>query len=263
MVELAGELAEEAQEVLNDLHLGIDVGKKIVSATHDFEIKLSAVDMLFMHIDFNYSDNDDLNDFFVDVSDTLVNLGEELEALKKGAIHLILEEEAAEKRGTSWVLKHRKKVGDEIKEEIEVDSKIIKKTHLAFIKLTRLFWDAEHLFSVNIKKATIKAMIEVRVIVIPVLNAPYKFLLVSPYLFNNLVVNIMSESTLYPISIKNAIIPAPEIFIPKKSTNARVIIISANADITTAILGTKLLNKMNTTIAIKIKEIIIASLNCL
>ena len=44
-------------------------------------------------------------------------------------------------------------------------------------------------------RATDRAMIEVRVIVIPVLKLDNKLLLISPCLFNNLVVSIMSAST--------------------------------------------------------------------
>lgn len=98
MVELTGELGEEAQEVLNDLHIGIDAGKKIATATHDFELKLLAIDNVIMHIQFNYMEHEDLNEFFMEISDELVELRDELEALKKGKIHVILEEEAAEKR---------------------------------------------------------------------------------------------------------------------------------------------------------------------
>ena len=158
MVELTGELAEEAQEVLNDLHVGIDVGKHIVTATHDFETKLLATDMLFMHIDFNYSHYEDLNGFFVEVSETIVELRDELEALGKGEIHILLEEEATEKKSTKWALKHRKKIEEEIKEEIEVDINIIKKIQVALVKIRRFFEEAEHLFSIHIKTATVEKM---------------------------------------------------------------------------------------------------------
>ena len=156
MVDLTGELGEEAQEVLNDLHIGIDAGKKIANTTHDFETKLLAIDMLIMHINFNYMEHEDLNEFFMEISDEIVELRDELEALEKGEIHIVLEEEAAEKKGTSWILKHRKKVEDEIKEEADIDKAILQKIHQAFRSLKEKFSQVDHLFSVDIEKATVK-----------------------------------------------------------------------------------------------------------
>ena len=156
MVDLTGELGEEAQEVLNDLHIGIDAGKKIANTTHDFEVKLLAIDMLIMHIQFNYMEHEDLNEFFMEISDEIVELRDELEALEKGEIHVILEEEAAEKKGTSWILKHRKKIEDEIKNEADIDKAILQKIYQAFSSLKEKFSQVDHLFSVDIEKATVK-----------------------------------------------------------------------------------------------------------
>ena len=155
MVELTGELAEEAQEVLKDLHIGIDAGKKIVLATHDFEVKLLAIDMLIMHIQFNYMEHEDLNEFFMEISDEIVELRDTLESLEKGEVHLVLEEEAAEKRGTSWVFKHRKKVEDEIKEETDILKVDLEILHQFFKRLKEKFSQVDHLFSVDIEKATL------------------------------------------------------------------------------------------------------------
>ena len=158
MVELTGELGEEAQKVLNDLHIGIDAGKKMVTATHDFEVKLLAIDMLIGHIQLNYMKHEDLTDFFMEISDEIVELRDELEALKKGEIHVILEEEAAGKKGTSWILKHRKRIDDELKEEVDIDNAILQKIHQAFRSLKEKFSQVDHLFSIDIKKATVKTI---------------------------------------------------------------------------------------------------------
>ena len=106
--------------------------------------------------------------------------------------------------------------------------------------------------------ATVIAIMDVSVIVIPVLKADFRFSSVFPCLFNNLVVSIMSLSTEYPISIKIAVIPALDIFIPKRLIVAKVIIISAKAEITTAKLGILDLKIMKTIIDIKTKDNIIA-----
>ena len=52
MAELTGEMGTEAQEALMDLHTGIGAGKKIITATHDFETKLLAIDTVIGHIHF-------------------------------------------------------------------------------------------------------------------------------------------------------------------------------------------------------------------
>ncbi len=156
MVDLTGELGEEAKEVLNDLHFGIDAVKKIATATHDFVLKLLAIDMLIMHIKSNYAEHEDLHQFFMEISDELVELRDELEDLEKGEIHVVLDEEAAKKRGTSWILKHRKKVEDEIKEEVDIDKEILQKIHNVFMRLKEKFSQVDHLFSVDIEKATVK-----------------------------------------------------------------------------------------------------------
>lgn len=156
MGKLTGELGEEAQEVLNDLHLGINAGKKIATTTHDFEVKLLAMDMLIMHIQFNYAEHEDLNEFFMEISDEIVKLREELEALEKGEIHVVLKEEAAEKEGVSWILKHRNKVEDEIKEEADIDKAILRRIYQVFRSLKAKFSQVEHLFTVDIGKAKVK-----------------------------------------------------------------------------------------------------------
>lgn len=156
MVKLIGEFGEEAQEALRDLHRGIDAGKSIVTAVHDFEIKLSAVDIVIGHIEFNYSHYEGLYAFFTELSDMIVELRDELEQLEKGEIHFVLEEEAAKKKSTQWILMHRKAIEEVIKEEKEVDKQIIRKIHRAFVKLRKLFIKSEHLFSLYIRKTEIK-----------------------------------------------------------------------------------------------------------
>ena len=156
MVKLTGDFWEEAQEVLSDLHVGIDAGKKIAIATHDFETKLLAIDMLFMHIEFNYVEHEDLHQFFVEISEELVELRNELGVLEKGKIHVVLDEEAAKKIGTAWILKHRKKFKNEIKEEINIDKKILQKISLTFSSLKEKFSQVEHLFEIDVDKAIVK-----------------------------------------------------------------------------------------------------------
>ena len=155
MAELTGEMGAEAQEALKDLHTGIEAGKKIVTATHDFETKLLAIDTVIGHIHFNYQEHEDIMDLFLRLSDEVVQLCGELSGLKKGEIHLVVLEEAATKQGTAWVLKHRKKLQQERMKEAEVDRQVIAKIHTFFLKAQEIFTEAEHLFKVDIKKAKV------------------------------------------------------------------------------------------------------------
>ena len=155
MAELTGEMGAEAQEALKDLHTGIEAGKKIVTATHDFETKLLAIDTVIGHIHFNYQEHEDIMDLFLRLSDEVVQLCGELVGMKKGEIHLVVLEEAAAKQGTAWVLKHRKKLQQERMKEAEVDRQIIAKIHAFFLDIQKIFTEAEHLFKVDIKKAKI------------------------------------------------------------------------------------------------------------
>ena len=92
-MELTGELAQEAQEALNDLHKGIDSGKNIVTSTHNFEIKLHAVDTALGHIHMNFMDAEDLVAFTFDIADEIIELREDIAQLEKEEIHIIKLEE--------------------------------------------------------------------------------------------------------------------------------------------------------------------------
>ncbi|MBI2666547.1 hypothetical protein HYX13_02955 [Candidatus Woesearchaeota archaeon] len=156
MVTLTGELAEEAQQVLEDLHRGIDAGKKAVTATHDFETKLLAMDMLIMHLHFNYAEHEGLIEFFIQISECIVALRDELEALNLGEIHIIIQEEATEKKSPLWVFKHRKKVKKRIVQEQELEREMLQKVAAAWKKMYQKFQEAEELFVVDLKKIKVK-----------------------------------------------------------------------------------------------------------
>lgn len=50
----------------------------------------------------------------------------------------------------------QKKIEDEVKEEADIDKAILQKIHLAFRKLKEKFSQVNHLFFVDIEKATVK-----------------------------------------------------------------------------------------------------------
>lgn len=99
-------------------------------------------------------------------------------------------------------------------------------------------WDNTEEKEPTIIRAARTAKRDARVIVIPVLNDSNILLFNVPTsLFIVLIVSSMSVSTLYPINIKNATIPALEILKPNKFATIKVMKISANAEAITAIEG--------------------------
>ena len=117
---------------------------------------------------------------------------------------------------------------------------------------------------VTIKNAGRTAASAVKVIKIPVLNAPKILEFTEPsFDLMALEVKSMSVSTEYPINIKNAAIPAADILIPSISTIAKGIATSANTAKITAMLGIKVLKRIKITIDIKTKEISNAVISCL
>lgn len=154
-MKLTGEMAEEAEQSLENLRQGIDVDKKIITSAHDFEVKLASIEILINHLHLNYWDHDD-RDFFLQIPDLITELWAEIQALEKGEMHILLEEEAAQKLGKKWVIKHRKKIGEEIKEETRVDKKIIQDLHQAFVDLKQHFAQAEHLFTADLNQGKVK-----------------------------------------------------------------------------------------------------------
>ena len=157
MIRLKGEFGEGTKEALRDLHLGIKVGKRIISATHSFEIKLSIIESSIMnHVNFDDQYSEAFIEFFEKITYDIINMRDELEEMEKGEVHIVLEEEAAEKLGTKWILKHINKVEDDIESEIELEKELIEKIHQFIVKIKNYFIEAEHLFSMNIEKSIIK-----------------------------------------------------------------------------------------------------------
>jgi len=135
-MKLTRDNSELIQNAMDILHKGIDVGKRTVEAEHQFEHKLLAFqNLLAMQED--YPEEEATFSLF-DVIEILEELGNELAALEKGEVHIVLEEEAVAKKGPRWVVKHRKKIENEVRKEKIVSKKIIKKIHLAFVKVKEI-----------------------------------------------------------------------------------------------------------------------------
>jgi len=157
MTKLTGEYGDIATEILEDLHIGIDIGRKTVHATHNFQIKLMAVDQIFMHIEADeYWRFEDLYAFLEEFHIIIVDLHDDLTKLEHGDIHIVRKEKSAEKKGIEWIIKHKKKVEKELEHEKDVEEKIIKKIHKALKDIKKIFLKADHLFLIHEEETTIK-----------------------------------------------------------------------------------------------------------
>lgn len=160
MVELTGDFGPLIQELLEDLHSGIDAGKKTVHAVHDFDAKLQALNEALGLLGMDYMEFPEIHGLFTLIGGEVEDLSKQLEILGKKELHILLEEEAAEAKGKKWILKHRKLVEGEIKSEKELEAEIVRIIHKAFVQIRKEFTDMEHLFEVDISKAEVTSVKE-------------------------------------------------------------------------------------------------------
>lgn len=129
MVKLTGPLAEEAEEALQDLHRDIDVEKHIATATHNIVDKLISFDYVTAHIAEKHNPDSQAFEFFMDISDELVELREAIRDLEKGHLHVLLEEEAADKMNRKWRIGHLQTIKDYMHRAHEVDTELLHRVH--------------------------------------------------------------------------------------------------------------------------------------
>ena len=126
---------ETIAELMDQLHLGIDVTNNTVNGLHKMDEKfhhLSAITHLLM-------EEGEFVDFLFDVGEVISDMLEELRMDEAGELHLIAEEEAAEKLGVNWTLKHRARIKKLVLEETEHERRIITIIHNSMVKINSLF----------------------------------------------------------------------------------------------------------------------------
>ena len=156
MSRFTGMAAEDAEQVLNDLHLGIDVGKKLVTATHQLDDKLASLYILMNHITMEYPE--EITDFLEKIIVESHDFVPELKKFESEELHLVLLESAAEAVGPRWIFSHRAKVEAELKEESKVVKKHLQHVHKYLLIIQKEFVEAKHLFLVDIEKCKITEM---------------------------------------------------------------------------------------------------------
>jgi hypothetical protein len=148
--------AIDFRTVIKDLAEDIDFEKKLIKNSHRFEDKLSAAEVV---IDQFVIDNLEKSP---DLMRVIRNIGNEirklLKTLKKwdhGEINIVLELEAAQKKGKEWILKHKKQVEGEIVEEKKLEKKVLRLVKQFFKDLRKEFEKSKHLFDVSLENARV------------------------------------------------------------------------------------------------------------
>jgi len=152
------ELGMDEDELTSDLFLHIDHEKKIVKATHSFEDKIAALDLVIDQFAMNYDYNEDLNDFIEDIKIRIDKMLKSLRLLKNNTIHLLVNLEATQKSGKKWIIRNAKKVEEEIEEIEKVSKRLLQIISLYLKNIKRLFTKAKHIFEVEIEKAQVKSL---------------------------------------------------------------------------------------------------------
>lgn len=156
-MELTGEMAEEAMMVLEEIHSDIDFNKKIVTATHDFEMKIQALDLIFWHIN-EKEEYAPYHRLFDQVSVLITEISGYFDKIKVKEMNFLLEEEAAEKMEKVWITFHHRKIKKNLRKEKIFRKKIIKRVHQYLMRARKLFQQSRHPLSVNIDEGKIKEL---------------------------------------------------------------------------------------------------------
>ena len=149
-------LGLDGSGIADDLVAHIDVDKKIIHATHSFEDKVAAAEMVVNHMLMMYGFNDeDLMEFIESIEEFVGKLHKLLEDYEEETLHFVLLEEAAVSEGKNWIAKHAKKVEEELKDEKEAKREFLESLRIILASFKEKFSQVDHLFSVKIDEAKV------------------------------------------------------------------------------------------------------------
>ncbi len=142
------------------LKKGIDIGEQIVTSTHNFQSKLSEIEILLWKLIDKYSKYDpNLKVFLHNILAEIKEMKKLLTTPYQGELHIVLEEEAALKKSNAWSLKFKKTLITENNkrklEQIKADEILITILKEHFEKIKNLFNESQYLFSIDIEKVKI------------------------------------------------------------------------------------------------------------
>ena len=157
MVELTGEMAEDAQICLEHLQKEIKLGKDFVKEIKDLENRLAAIETVVMHINFNYWEYDDLDEFITEIGQMVANFGKILEMMRNNELHLVLEEQVLEGKKEK-VLIHKKLIKKLFQKEKEIGKVILQIIHREINEIKQFIVKAEHLFELHENQIQIKKL---------------------------------------------------------------------------------------------------------
>ncbi len=155
----------DALRNLRALQKGIDVGKRVVTATHDFEFKLHDAQGVIYYLLSKFGGHGAIKDLLESVLAEVRGLINALQMERKGFLRIVLEEQAEEKKMRRVVFKFRKEEQYDERgrwlrkkriEENEADQVLIQVYHGYFERMKSLFERGEHIFVADLEKAQIK-----------------------------------------------------------------------------------------------------------
>jgi hypothetical protein len=156
MVELTGEMAEEAQLCLEHLNQDISLGKHFIKELRDFENRLAAIETVVMHINFNYWEYDDLDEFITEVGQMAANLGKILEGMRKKEMLLVAEEKSLEKNG--FESKYASLLKKIFEEQNQMGKEVLQIIHQEINEIKQFIIKADHIFELHENQTQIKKL---------------------------------------------------------------------------------------------------------
>ncbi len=154
MVEISGPLGDDVKLIMEHLKENIEYGKRVVTAAHNFELKLEGFDTLLAHAAM-YLDDNDLVGFIMLLCEDVISLRDKIKSFEKEELHIAMKEEVAMSKPT-WTVKHKKQISKEEKQELAVDKQIIETIKTSFSDMKDHMIKVNHLFSIDIQKGSLK-----------------------------------------------------------------------------------------------------------
>ncbi len=154
MVKLTGEMAEEAQACLEHLQQEISLGKDFVKEIKDLENRLAAIETVVMHINFNYWEYDDLDQFITEIGQMTANFGKILEGIRKKEMVMVSHEKSLKKKGFDH--KYTSLLNKIFEEQNQVGKGVLEIIHKEINEIKQFIVKAEHIFELHENETQIK-----------------------------------------------------------------------------------------------------------
>lgn len=156
--------SRDALKNLRALQKDIDVGKRVVTATHNFQFKLHDAQSVIYHLISKFGGHGAIKDLLENILAEVTTLIDALHMERKGFLYIVLKEQAKEKEMKKVVFKFRKEEQYDERgrwlrrkriEEREADRILIRIYHEYFNRVKSLFERGEEIFVADLAKSQI------------------------------------------------------------------------------------------------------------